>query len=55
MPEFYQAEEGVLGKILEHVLYEATKNSVDIQNFRERLAKGELSFLFAEDGSFIKQ
>lgn len=55
MPEFYQADEGVLGKILEHVLYESTKNSVDIPNFRTRLAKGGLSFLFAEDGSFIKQ
>jgi hypothetical protein len=53
MPEFHEAEEGVLGKILENLLYEATKNSVDIPNFREKLRKGELSFLFAEDGSFI--
>ncbi len=55
MPEFHEAEEGVLGQILEHVLYEATKDSVNIPNFREKLSKGELSFLFAEDGSFINK
>jgi hypothetical protein len=53
-PEFHNFDRSLLGKLMKKVLYESAKNSVDVPNFMEALESGELSFLFSNDGTFIK-
>lgn len=54
-PEFFETDASLLGRILEYSLYETMKDAVDLPNFRERLIKADISFLFHEDGSFLNQ
>lgn len=53
-PEFYEFDRLVLGSLMERVLYDSMKNNVEIPDFLGRLQKGELSFLFSDNGLFIK-
>lgn len=52
-PEFHDLDRSMLGHLMERVLYETMKNNVEIPDFLERLRKGEVSFIFSEDGAFI--
>jgi hypothetical protein len=52
-PEFREFDRSMLGNLMERVLYDTTKNNVDVPNYRERLRSGEMSFLFSDNGSFI--
>ena len=52
-PEFHDFDRSMLGHLMERVLYETMKNNVEIPDFLERLRKGEVSFIFSENGEFI--
>jgi hypothetical protein len=53
-PIFHEYQPEVLGGLMYISLYHLMKNKVNIPDFAKRLKKGEASFLFANDGSFIK-
>jgi hypothetical protein len=53
-PEFYEFDRLVLGNLMERVLYDLMKKNVDIPDFLGQLQKGELSFLFSDNGMFIQ-
>lgn len=52
-PEFYELDKGIFGGLMERILYDSTKGMVDVPDYYNRLVKGDISFLFADDGEFI--
>jgi len=53
-PEFEEYKPQVFGEIMEIFLGEMMEGKVEIANFRHRLKRGEVSFLFDNNGKFIK-
>jgi len=53
-PIFYEYKPEVLGALMSTLLYSSMKNNVSIPDFERRLRQGEISFLFGNDGNFIK-
>ncbi len=53
-PEFEEYQPQVFGEIMEMFLGEMMEGKVKIENFRHRLKRGEVSFLFDDNGKFIK-